>query len=152
MEAASLIPGTHGSYPEYRDEKKTRYIVYRFNDGEFSRLDDTLFELDPAANDGAASLAFEQVPFVLDGHIRKADHIQFQNGYLYVLSSGELHTFRLEGNSAIRTSRIEPMGSWVSSWRAEQALIRYSGDRAMISQRRYLPSGGMVVISGFTIG
>lgn len=124
-----------GSYPEYRDEKKTRYIVYRFRAGEFTRLDDTLFDLDPLASDGDASLTFGQAPFELDGHISKADHIQFQNGYLYVLSSGELHTFRLEGNTAIRTGRIQPLTSSGSSWNAEQALIRYSGDGAMISQR-----------------
>ena len=124
----------HGSYPQYRDEKKTRYIVYRFQNGEFTRLDDTLFELDPTASDGDASLAFVRTPFELDGHIAKPDHIQFQNGYLYVLSSGELHTFRLEGSTAIRTGRMYPTGSSTSSWRVEQAHIRYSGDRAMISQ------------------
>lgn len=123
-----------GSYPEYRDEKKTRYIVYRFQNGAFSRLDDTLFELDPSAADGDSSVSFAEAPFELDGHISKADHIQFQNGYLYVLSSGELHTFRLEGSTAIRTGRIQPMNTWGSTWRAEQALIRYSGDRAMISK------------------
>ena len=124
-----------GSYPQYRDEKKTRCIVYRFANGAFSRLDDTLFELDPAATEGSASLSFTQAPFELDGHISKADHIQFQNGYLYVLSSGELHTFRLEGNTAIRTGRLQATNSWGSDWRAEEALIRYSGDRAMIAVR-----------------
>jgi hypothetical protein len=124
-----------GSYPVYRDEKKTRYLVYRFANGAFSRLDDTLFDLDPTAGEGASRLSFSPVPFELTGHITRPDHIQFQNGYLYVLSSGELHTFRLEGNSAVRTARLEPMGAWVDDWYAEQALIRYSGDRAMIAKR-----------------
>ncbi len=124
-----------GSYPRYRDEKKTRYIVYRFKNGAFSRLDDTLYELDPAAAEGASAVAFTPAPFELDGHIGKPDHIQFQNGYLYVLSSGELHTFRLEGNTAVRTGRIHPMSSWGNSWSELQALIRFSGDRAMISKR-----------------
>jgi hypothetical protein len=124
----------HGSYPKYRDEKKTRFLVYRFANGAFSRLDETLFDLDPAATEGTASVSFAPEPFILDGHINRADHIQFQNGYLYILASGELHTFRLEGNSVIRTGRIRPMASWSSDWRAEVALIKYSGDRAMISQ------------------
>ncbi len=124
-----------GSYPVYRDEKKTRYIVYRFADGAFSRLDDTLFDLDLATGESAVSLTFAPMPFELSGHISKPDHIQFQNGYLYVLASGELHTFRLEGNSAVRTAHLRPMGAWGDSWYAEQALIRYAGDRAMIAKR-----------------
>ncbi len=124
------------TYPVFRREDTTELQVYRYVDGDFIRLDGNLYDMGAPTEDVEA-LAFEPLPFVIEGHIASADQIQFQGGYFYVLASGDLHAMRIDGNSAVRTARVNVLDD---DWNSVSALARFAPDRLLISKSDYRTS------------
>ena len=90
------------TYPVYTTEFKTGFQVFRFQDGSFVKLDDSLARI----TDGNIDPTDDA--FQVDGHIYRHDHIHFNNDVLYtVTSNGQLSVFSLQGNSAIYVTALD---------------------------------------------
>jgi hypothetical protein len=96
--------------PVYSYVYTTRFHVYRFQDGQFTKLDDKLGRVS-----GGDILPTEE-PFSADGFIAKHDHIYFNDDVLYAVTSKydttyfksiNLKTFTLQGNSPIYISSTD---------------------------------------------
>src|SRR6185436_15187719 len=90
------------SYPTYRNEQATQFVVYRYDAGDFVKLDERIYEMaDPGAATVVSSLTFNGKPLEVDGAIDHKGDLQFQHGHFYVLThqGQRLHTLLLVGNS-----------------------------------------------------
>ncbi len=91
------------SYPTYRTDQSTQFVVWRYTNGDFVKLDEQLFEMaSPGATTGSVpSLTFTGAPLEVSGTIDGKDDLQFQHGQFYVLTNqGQaLHTLLIAGNS-----------------------------------------------------
>ena len=131
------------SYPTYSYQQSTQFVVYRYDAGDFVKLDEQLYEL---ARPGRGR---RQRPVA---HLRAAsrsrsparstakDDLQFQHGHFYVLTNqGEqLHTLLLVGNSIAKLgTQAAPRqhGSGYSYSGAHATL--FSDDRMMVSRAYY---------------
>jgi hypothetical protein len=130
------------SYPTYSQQQATQFVVYRYDAGDFVKLDERIYEMaDPGA--GAAnvsSLTFNGKPLEVEGAIDHKGDLQFQHGHFYVLTNQgqQLHTLLLVGNS------IAKLGAQ-STPRQRTGGYSYSGghstlfadDRMMVSRAYY---------------
>jgi len=99
------------TYPTFRSESGTKLFIYEYTDTGFVRLADQVQQLDTAAlgsltaDANVAKLTFTKTPaeLLLQGRLQT---LQFQNGYLYAISDGELRTFAINGSSLVQTSQV----------------------------------------------
>jgi hypothetical protein len=130
------------SYPTYRYQSSTQFVVYRYDAGDFVKLDEQIYELaDPGGGaTNVASLTFSGKPLEVPGAIDSKGDLQFQHGHFYVLTNqGEqLHTLLLVGNSIAKLgTQAEPrQRNGGSSYSGAHATL-FSDDRMMISRAYY---------------
>jgi len=129
------------SYPTYASQSSTQFVVYRYDAGDFVKLDQQLYELaDPGTTTGSvASLGFSGKPLEVAGSIDSKNDLQFQHGHFYVLTNqGQvLHTLLLVGNSIAKLgTQNEPRQRTGSSYASAHATL-FSDDRMMISRAYY---------------
>lgn len=93
---------------QYDRYNYSNFIVYRFEEGNFTRLDDTLVSVNQADN----TLTTTDEPFRINGIIEKHDHMSFNDGVFYVINQDEannqqqLSTFAIYGNSAASVDNL----------------------------------------------
>lgn len=114
------------TYPTYTFEDETALAVYRFEDGAFTKFDDSLSKMEAKAD----ALAFTQGPLRVTGTVSNRNQIQFQNGHLYVFAADALQAMAVAGNSASFLSSL-PIGADTDS----NPTVVFSDKRAMISSR-----------------
>ncbi|HEY2729802.1 MAG TPA: hypothetical protein VGK52_07660 [Polyangia bacterium] len=136
------------AYPTYSQEPSTQFVVYRYDAGDFVKLDEQLYNLaDPGPGAvNVPSLTFSGAPLEVAGSIDQKGDLQFQNGQFYVLTNqGEqLHTLLLIGNSIAKLgTQAEPrQRSALSSYSGAHSTL-FSADRMMISRAYYDPASPM---------
>lgn len=129
------------TYPTYDTQSFTQFVVYRYDAGDFVKLDQQLYEMaDPGATTGSvASLNFTGKPLEVTGSIDSKNDLQFQQGHFYVLTNqGQvLHTMLLVGNSIAKLgTQSEPRQRTGSSYSSDHATL-FSDNRMMISRAYY---------------
>ena len=129
------------TYPTYTSASSTQFVVYRYDAGDFVKLDQQLYEMaDPGTTSGnVASLSFSGKPLEVAGSIDSKNDLQFQQGHFYVLTDqGQvLHTLLLVGNSIAKLgTQNEPRQRSGSSYSSTHATL-FSDDRMMISRAYY---------------
>lgn len=132
------------SYPTYDYQSSTQFVVYRYDAGDFVKLDEQLYDLaDPGQGAvNVASLTFSGKPLEVAGAIQQKGDLQFQSGHFYVLTDqGErLHTLLLVGNSIAKLgTQATPRQRSASSYSGSHATL-FSADRMMISRAYYDPA------------
>jgi hypothetical protein len=131
-------------YPTYASQPSTQFVVYRYDAGDFVKLDEQLYEMaDPGAGaTGAvniASLTFSGKPLEVPGSIDSKGDLQFQQGHFYVLTNQgeELHTLLLVGNSIAKLgAQATPRQRAGNGYSGAHATL-FSADRMMISRAYY---------------
>ncbi len=116
----SCIAGSTVTYevPIYRWENKTQVYAFRFQDNTFVRLDDQLAIIN---KDNAIEAVDRN--FVVDGRVKKHDHMQFNGDNLYIVSSKasntsseiDLHTLTIAGNSPVYVNQLSLSGQKYSN-------------------------------------
>jgi hypothetical protein len=130
------------TYPIYRTDQATQFVVYRYDAGDFVKLDEQLYEMaDPGAGAvNVASLTFAGKPLEVAGSIDSKNDLQFQSGQFYVLTNqgSELHTLLLIGNSiaklGLQAAPRQRNGS--SSYSGSHSTL-FSDTRMMVSRAYY---------------
>jgi hypothetical protein len=136
------------TYPTYGNQSSTEFVVYRYDAGDFVKLDQQLYELaDPGAGaTTVATLTFAGKPLEVPGTIDSKNDLQFQHGQFYVLTNqGEqLHTLLLVGNSIaeLGTQTAPRRGSAGWSYSGSHTTL-FSDTRMMVSRAYYDPSNPM---------
>src|SRR6185369_10191137 len=91
------------TYQVYEDQPATQFVVYRYDAGDFVKLDEKIYEMaDPGAGAATvAALTFAGKALEVPGAIASKNDLQFQHGQFYVLTDQgtRLHTLLLVGNS-----------------------------------------------------
>ena len=129
------------SYPTYRTDTATQFVVWRYTDGDFIKLDEQLFQMaSPGTTTGAVpSLTFTGAPLEVSGSIDHKGDLQFQHGHFYVLTNqGQvLHTLLIAGNSIaeLGVQDMPRLGGSYSYSSAHSTL--FSDDRMMVSRAYY---------------
>jgi hypothetical protein len=128
------------TYPVYRTDQATQFVVYRYDAGDFVKLDEQLYEMaDPGAGAvNVPSLTFSGKPLEVPGSIDSKNDLQFQQGQFYVLTDqgSELHTLLLIGNS------IAKLGAQAAP-RQRSGNNSYSGSHTtLFSDSRMMVSRG----------
>jgi hypothetical protein len=127
------------TYPLYGNQQSTQFVVYRYDAGDFVKLDERIYEMaDPGAGAvNVPSLTFSGKPLEVAGTIDSKNDLQFQHGQFYVLTNQGtvLHTLLLVGNSIAKLGaqtapRQRNSGSAYSG--AHSTL--FSDDRMMVSR------------------
>lgn len=130
------------TYPTYASQASTQFVAYRYDAGDFVKLDAQLYELgDPGTTTGSVpSLTFTGKPLEVSGAIDSKNDLQFQHGHFYVLTDQgqQLHTLLLVGNSIAKLgTQAEPrqrIGS--GSYSGVHATL-FADDRMMVSRGYY---------------
>jgi hypothetical protein len=126
------------SYPTYRTDPATQFVVYRYVDGDFIKLDEQLFQMaDPGKGASTVpTLSFTGQPLEVAGTIDSKGDLQFQHGHFYVLTKNgeQLHTLLIAGNSiaALGTQAI-PRRTTGSSYSSAHSTL-FSDNRMMVSR------------------
>ena len=136
------------SYPIYSNQQTTEFVVYRYDSGDFVKLDQQLYEMG-APGAGATSVAtlnFSGRPLEVSGSIDSKNDLQFQHGQFYVVTNQgqQLHTLLLLGNSIAELgTQSAPLqhGNGYSYSGAHTTL--FSDTRMMVSRAYYDPSNPM---------
>jgi hypothetical protein len=130
------------SYPTYSYQQATQFVVYRYDAGDFVKLDERIYEMaDPGAGAAnVASLNFSGKPLEVEGSIDHKGDLQFQHGHFYVLTNqGErLHTLLLVGNSIAKlgAQAVPRQRSTGNAYSGAHSTL-FSDDRMMISRAYY---------------
>jgi hypothetical protein len=129
------------SYPTYRTDRATQFVVYRYTDGDFVKLDEQLFEMaSPGTTTGSVpSLTFTGAPLEVSGSIDNKGDLQFQQGHFYVLTNqGQaLHTLLIAGNSIAELGvRATPRQGGTYSYSGTHSTL-FSDTRMMVSRAYY---------------
>jgi hypothetical protein len=129
------------SYPSYRTDTSTQFVVWRYVDGDFIKLDEQLFQMaSPGTTTGSVpSLTFTGAPLEVSGTIDHKGDLQFQHGHFYVLTDrGQvLHTLLIAGNSIaeLGVQNTPRLGGSYSYSSAHSTL--FSDTRMMVSRAYY---------------
>ncbi len=129
------------SYPTWRTDRATQFLVWRYVDGDFVKLDEQLFQMaSPGTTTGAVpSLTFTGAPLEVSGAIDHKGDLQFQRGHFYVLTNqGQvLHTLLIAGNSIaeLGVQDMPRVGGSYSYSSAHSTL--FSDERMMVSRAYY---------------
>jgi hypothetical protein len=130
------------TYPTYASQSSTEFVVYRYDAGDFVKLDQQLYELvNPGTTTGSvASLTFAGKPLEVAGAIDSKNDLQFQHGHFYVLTNQgqQLHTLLLVGNSIAKLgTQAEPrQRTSLSSYSGAHSTL-FADDRMMVSRGYY---------------
>jgi hypothetical protein len=130
-------------YPTYRTERSTQFVVYRYVDGDFVKLDQQLYQLaSPGTTTGSVpTLTFTGQPLEVSGAIDHKGDLQFQQGHFYVLTDQgqHLHTLLLAGNSIAELGLKEvPRQGALGTYSYSSAhSTLFSDDRMMVSRAYY---------------
>lgn len=129
------------SYPTYNTTNATQFIVYRYNDGDFVKLDEQLFQMaSPGTTAGSVpTLTFTGAPLEVKGTIDHKGDLQFQRGHFYVLTDQgqRLHTLLIAGNSIAELGAQEtPRQGGAYSYSGSHSTL-FSDDRMMVSRAYY---------------
>lgn len=116
------------TYPEFDYSEETELTIYRFENGTFTKLDNTLSKLVEKTD----AIAFETSPLVLKGAMSSRNQLQFQNGQMYYFGDNALQTLAVAGNSLSYLQRLD-----IASNTNGQSAIAFSDTRAMISSYAY---------------
>jgi hypothetical protein len=130
------------SFPTYGNQQTTEFVVYRYDAGDFVKLDQQLYEMaDPGA--GAVTvdaLTFTGKPLEVPGSIDSKNDLQFQQGHFYVVTNqGQaLHTLLLLGNSIAELgTQPEPLQRGGGNNYSGSHTTLFSDSRMMISRAYY---------------
>ncbi len=126
-------------YPTFRHEQSTRLFVYEYTEGGFVRLDSSVHEITtpglqeqgPGAQLAQLTTSAETFDLAVPGGVQA---LQFQNGFLYVISEGVLQVYALGGSSIVRTATLGVVNDSLQS-------SLFSGDRLYLSDFRWAGSG-----------
>ena len=129
------------SYPTYRTDQSTQFVVWRYTDGDFVKLDEQLFEMaSPGTTTGSVpSLTFTGAPLEVSGSIDSKGDLQFQQGHFYVLTNqGQvLHTLLIAGNSIAELGgQNTPRQGGSYSYSGSHSTL-FSDTRMMVSRAYY---------------
>jgi hypothetical protein len=129
------------SYPTYRTDTATQFVVWRYTDGDFIKLDEQLFEMaSPGTTTGTVpSLTFTGAPLEVSGSIDHKGDLQFQHGHFYVLTNqGQvLHTLLIAGNSIAELGvQNTPRQGGKYSYSGSHSTL-FSDSRMMVSRAYY---------------
>ncbi|HEY5283772.1 MAG TPA: hypothetical protein VIM14_13355, partial [Polyangia bacterium] len=129
------------SYPTYRTDQATQFVVYRYTDGDFVKLDEQLFQMaSPGATTGSVpSLTFTGAPLEVSGSIDHKGDLQFQQGHFYVLTNQgqQLHTLLIAGNSIAELGmQNTPRRGGTYSYSGTHSTL-FSDSRMMVSRAYY---------------
>lgn len=129
------------SYPTYRTDQATQFVVYRYNDGDFVKLDEQLFEMaSPGTTTGSVgTLTFTGQPLEVSGAIDSKNDLQFQHGCFYVLTDQgqRLHTLLIAGNSIAELGAQDmPRRGGSYSYSGSHSTL-FSDTRMMVSRAYY---------------
>ena len=130
------------SYPTYHGAQSTQFVVYRYVDGDFVKLDEQLFQLaSPGTTTGSVpALTFAGKPLEVSGAIDHKGDLQFQHGHFYVLTDqGQtLHTLLIAANSIaeLGVQQTPRKGGGGYSYSGGHATL-FSDDRMMVSRAYY---------------
>lgn len=100
------------TYPTFSWETYSKLHIYEYTDQGFIRFADEVSDIDvenlqttdPDATVDTLALADEAAELRIQGEVQA---VQFQNGFLYVISNGSLQSYALSENSLLRTSQLE---------------------------------------------
>jgi hypothetical protein len=129
------------SYPTYRTDSATQFVVYRYTNGDFVKLDQQLFQMaSPGTTTGSVpSLTFTGAPLEVSGSIDSKGDLQFQQGHFYVLTNQgqQLHTLLIAGNSIAELGlQNTPRQGGGYSYSGTHATL-FSDTRMMVSRAYY---------------
>jgi hypothetical protein len=129
------------SYPTYRTDRFTQFVVYRYTDGDFVKLDEQLFQMaSPGTTTGSvAALTFTGAPLEVAGAIDHKGDLQFQQGHFYVLTNQgqQLHTLLIAGNSIAELGvQDTPRQGGTYSYSGTHSTL-FSDSRMMVSRAYY---------------
>jgi hypothetical protein len=129
------------SYPTYRTDRATQFVVYRYTDGDFVKLDEQLFQMaSPGTTTGSVpTLTFTGAPLEVSGSIDHKGDLQFQQGHFYVLTNQgqELHTLLIAGNSIAELGvQDTPRQGGSYSYSGTHSTL-FSDSRMMVSRAYY---------------
>ncbi len=129
------------SYPTYRTDSSTQFVVYRYANGDFVKLDQQLYEMaSPGTTTGSVpTLTFSGQPLEVSGSIDQKGDLQFQHGQFYVLTNqGQvLHTLLIAGNSVAELGTLNtPRAGGSYSYSGDHATL-FSDTRMMVSRAYY---------------
>ena len=131
----SRSPCTNYDYKTYQRpiyQDYTDFRIYRFVEGDFIRLDETMSVL---ANN---ELKLSEEKIRVEGRIQGHEYLQFKNGFFYALTrEGELSTFTIQGNSIIATASLSGLANNVNI-----GSVKFSEDRILLGK-----SGGFQSLS-----
>jgi hypothetical protein len=136
------------TYPVYGNQQSTQFVVYRYDAGDFVKLDERLYEMaDPGAGAvNVPSLNFSGKPLEVAGSIDSKNDLQFQHGHFYVLTNqgSRLHTLLLVGNSIAKlgAQSAPRQRSNMSTYSGSHSTL-FSDDRMMVSRAYYDPTQPM---------
>lgn len=99
------------TFPVFDHVRETKLFIYEYTESGFIRLAD---EVRTIENPGLAQLSLDDSvttlttsdtsqELLLAGNLQ---NLQFQNGFLYAISDGELRTFAIDGSSLVQTSQV----------------------------------------------
>jgi hypothetical protein len=129
------------SYPTYRTDSATQFVVYRYTDGDFIKLDEQLFEMASpgTTTEAVPSLTFTGAPLEISGTIDHKGDLQFQHGHFYVLTNQgqQLHTLLIAGNSIAELGvQDTPRQGGKYSYSGTHSTL-FSDQRMMVSRAYY---------------
>jgi hypothetical protein len=129
------------SYPTYRTDSATQFVVYRYTDGDFVKLDEQLFQMaSPGTTTGSVpALTFTGTPLEVSGTIDNKGDLQFQQGHFYVLTNQgqKLHTLLIAGNSIAELGAQDtPRRGGTYSYSGSHSTL-FSDSRIMVSRAYY---------------
>lgn len=129
------------SYPTYRTDRSTQFVVYRYTDGDFIKLDEQMFAMaSPGTTTGSVpSLTFTGAPLEVSGSIDHKGDLQFQHGHFYVLTNQgqQLHTLLIAGNSIAELGvQNTPRKGGTYSYSGSHSTL-FSDSRMMVSRAYY---------------
>ena len=131
----SRSPCTAYDYKTYQRavyQDYTDFRIYRFVDGDFIRLDETMSVLE----DNELKLSEDKIR--IEGRIQGHEYLQFQNGFFYTLSrEGQLSTFTIQGNSIIATAVLSGLAN-----NASIGSVKFNEDHILLGK-----SGGFQTLS-----
>jgi hypothetical protein len=128
------------TYPVYEYETYSRLHIYEYTDAGFIRFSDEVTDVDAAnlattdldATIDTLALAEEAAELKVSGSVQA---VQFQNGYLYVISEGRLQTYALASNSLLRTADLQVAGDRIQT-------TRFTPDKLYLSDGDYWSGSG----------
>ncbi|MBN2577318.1 MAG: hypothetical protein JXP73_22335 [Deltaproteobacteria bacterium] len=129
------------TYPTWRTDTSTQFVVWRYTENDFIKLDEQLFQMaSPGTTTGSVpSLTFTGAPLEVAGSIDHKGDLQFQHGHFYVLTNqGQvLHTLLIAGNSIAELGvQDAPRLGGSRSYSSAHSTL-FSDTRMMVSRAYY---------------